>query len=397
MSSALAHDNEINSSESASKTSSKKAVIIGTDEMLKINLLNKLNKNFDFNVLTMDTTEEGIEYIKDNSPSMIIIDLDNFKEKSIKRIFELVQKNQRASMFISSNSKILNQLKEDNEHTYITYLNKSIINSMFNETMELLLKKASPSKMLEERINQFSQSDKPLSFYLLATFLFVEPIIKSLYLKITTGFSWEVLARTIFSIEGFVANFEFWFLFPIAGIALISVKSWSFIVFALVQVYSLYSHLFYEKFTWPYVAENPQVSSILLLAMNLSLVAYFVAPRNFRAYWSKTTSIWRDTTRFATEYTAKLRTEQISESTTITNISESGAYFMTEQLLQIGRQVSLQFAIDGRTMDIKAIIRRAEQTDTENYYGYGVEFNYQTSEEKDHIKRYVETLGTKIQ
>jgi hypothetical protein len=114
-------------------------------------------------------------------------------------------------------------------------------------------------------------------------------------------------------------------------------------------------------------------------------------------YWSKTTSIWRNTTRFSTKYSAHLRTEQASEDTTITNISDSGAFFTTEQELPVGRQDSLQFNIDGKTMDIKALIRRSQPTEIEEYFGYGVEFNFQSQEEKDHIKRYVETLGTKIQ
>jgi hypothetical protein len=380
-----------------SEIKGKKAIIIGKEEFIKINILNKLNNTFDYNVMTKETTDEGLDYITQEKPGLVIIDLDNFNHDAVERVFTIIKFQQTACLFMSSDSSVLNKIKSENDFAFMSFLPKSIVNSMFNETVSLLIKKSTTTKKLENRIHKASVSSKPVSFYLLALLLFTEPLIKALYLKFSTGFTWEVLARTIFSIEGALANFEFWALFPIAGIALISVRSWSFLVFIGVQLYSLYSHLFYEEFSWPYVAETPHVSSLLLLILNASIICYFMTPKNFQTYWSKTSSIWRNTSRFATKIPTNFADNDTELNTIITNISESGAYFTSPQNLPIGRSIALQFNIDGKIRSINAIIRRAQNTAHDEFFGYGVEFKFNNSEEKDHIRRYVETLGTRIQ
>jgi hypothetical protein len=390
-------DEEVNAEKTHSEPKLKKAIIIGKEEFVKINVLNKLNNYFEYNVMTKETTDEGLKYITQEKPGLVIIDLDNFNHDAIQRVFQIIKFQQTPCLFMSSDSSVLNTIKSENDFAFMSFLPKSIINSMFNETVSLLLKKSSGTKKLENRILNASTATKPLSFYILATLLFSEPIIKSIYLKMITGFTWEVLARTIFSIDGVFSNFEFWGLFPLAGIALISVRSWSFVIFMGVQLYSIYSHLFYEKFSWPYVAENPQVSSVLLLAVNVSIICYFMTPKNLRTYWSKTSSLWRNTSRFATKIPTNFDNDEANLNTIITNISESGAYFTSHQNLPVGHSISLQLNIDGKLKNISAIIRRTQNTAHDEYFGYGVEFSFQDTEEKEHIRRYVETLGTRIQ
>lgn len=397
-SSAIQKDQDLLSELEVDKSQSitNKAIIIGKEEFVKINLLNKLNIHFEYSVITKESSKDGIEYITQETPSLLIVDLDNFSHDSIDRLFSIVNYKQIPCLLISSDSSILKKIELENKCHFISFLPKSIINAMFKTTVHELIKKSSPTKKLEKRIYLTSSSEKPLYFYVLATLLFCEPLIKSLYLKFTTGFSWEILARTLIGIEGITANFEYWALFPIAAIALISVRSWSFFVFIGVQLYSIYSHLFYEEFTWPYVSENPQVSSIILIGMNVALVVYFLMPNNLRPYWNKTTSLWRNTTRIATKIPIYIKSQKTSTETTITNISQTGAYFTSEEELEIESNVSLDFVIDGRTKSISATIKRMQKT-ADDHYGYGVEFIFNNDEQKEHISRYIQTLGTKIQ
>ena len=203
--------------------------------------------------------------------------------------------------------------------------------------------------------------------------------------------------RTIFSIEGVVKNFEFWGIFPLAGYALISVKSWSFFFFIALQTYGLYAFAAYEEFTWPYVAESPHISSSFLLITNLSIVAYFIVPANLRPYWNESRKIWRNTTRFATNIQAFFKHQDQNINTTITNISETGAYFTSNKELEIGNKLLLDLPINGEVKTLEATIRRTQNTAHDKYFGYGVEFHYKNSQDKRDLKEYIETLNQRIQ
>ena len=73
--------------------------------------------------------------------------------------------------------------------------------------------------------------NRPLLFILLALLHIFEPAIKIFYFKYVTGFDWVSIVENIFAIDNFKAIFEFWFLFPLAGICLLGVKKWHYPVF----------------------------------------------------------------------------------------------------------------------------------------------------------------------
>jgi hypothetical protein len=217
------------------------------------------------------------------------------------------------------------------------------------------------------------------------------------YLKLQTGFDWEILSRTIFGIEGIVSNFEFWALFPLAGYALLSVRSWSFFFFISLQAYSLFAFFTYEKFTWPYVAETPHISSTLLLIFNSALVFYFMAPANRRPFWNKTRNLWRNTSRYATSLRTQYKLGSNKITTTVTNISETGAYFTTTKSLPIGHKMQIDIPINGEVKSIDAIVRRSQDTAHEKYFGYGIEFDYKTKADKVELKEFIHSLNHRIQ
>lgn len=372
-------------------------LIIGKDEMLKINISNKLTTLLKNSITTKDKLEDAIEFLTHQNTFMVVFDIDDIEPQYIERVYKLINHLQIPCLITSSDSNFLNKLRLELDNTYISFLPKSILNSMFNETIKLLLQKNAPTKNLTRRIFKTSSLPKTKTVYLLAAFLFCEPIIKVLYLKFLTGFEWEILYRTIFSIDGVFKNFEFWGLFPLAGYALLSVRSWSFLFFIGLQVYNIYAFSVYEKFTWPYVAESPHISSSFLLITNLVIITYFLVPAHLRPYWNETRKIWRNTTRFATNIQALFRHHNKSINTTITNISETGAYFTATQPLEIGHKMQLEIPVNGQMKSIDAVVRRTQPTAHQKYTGYGVEFNYKNSQEKKDLKSYIETLTHRIQ
>lgn len=375
----------------------KISLIVGSEEFIKMNIANKLESNYEYNVLTKDTIEEGIEIMTSSKVSLVIIDVDDIEYEAVGRLYKIINHLQTPCLLISSDAAFLNKLRVDMDTSFISFLPKTILNSMFIDTLNLLLQKTNPTKKVSKRYMQVATLDKPVSLYLLAFFLFIEPIIKVFYLKLQTGFEWEILARTIFSIEGFVSTFEFWALFPLAGYALISVRSWSFFVFIALQVYSLISYFTYEQFTWPYVAETPHLSASFLLVFNTAIVLYFSVPANRRPYWNKARRLWRNTSRYTTSLQTQFKLGTDKVTTTVTNISESGAYFTTTKSLPIGHKMQIEIPIHGKVKSIDAVVRRAQETAHENYFGYGIEFSYKSKSDKLELMEFIGSLNHRIQ
>ena len=389
---------DLNESQESEKSQYQStALLIGNEEFININISNRLHDQFRFSVISKDILSQGIDFLTASNVSLVVLDIDKVDFDGLARLYKIVNHLQIPCLFISNDPAMLNTLRQEMDNTFISFLPKGILNTMFNDTLKLLLKKTNPATKMSRRFIEVSTLEKPISLYLLAMGLFLEPIIKILYLKIQTGFEWDILFRTIFSIDSALGNFEFWALFPLAGYALISVRSWSFFFFIGLQVYSLYTYFTYEKFTWPYVAETPHISTGLLLMFNFALVLYFIVPANRRPYWNKTRRLWRNTSRYATNLQTKFKSNGNTIPTTITNISETGAYFTTSQNMPVGHTMQIELPINGEIRNLEAIIRRTQPTAHDNYHGYGVEFTYKSKEEKHEIKEYINSLNHRIQ
>lgn len=380
-----------------SQTEKRQTLIIGKDELTKVFVSNKLQSFFPQSISSKDNIEEALHFLTENPVELVVFDIDDISNDAIERIYKLINHFEVPCLMTGSDPGFLNKLRLELDQTFLSFLPKPILRSMFTETMTLLLNKCGTTKKVAKRILTTGHLPKTKTLFLLATFLFCEPLLKVLYLKFQTGFEWEILMRTIFSIEGVFKNFEFWGIFPLAGYALISIRSWSFLFFMGLQTYSIYAYFAYEQFTWPYVAQSPHVSTTLLLICNLSIIMYFMVPAHFRPFWNETRKIWRNTTRFATNIQAFFKHKNKNINTTITNISETGAYFTSSQDLGVGEKIFLEIPINGEIKKIEATIRRTQATAHEEYTGYGVEFHYKTSQDKKDLKEYVSSLNLRIQ
>ena len=115
-------------------------------------------------------------------------------------------------------------------------------------------------------------SKKPLVFIILGILHILEPIFKIIYFKATTDFSFDAVLSNVWAIEGLKNIFEFWFLFPLGGLALLNINRWTYLLFFSVQIYSIYSSLTYEPFTWPYVNATPHFFSLTMLIFNFFIL-----------------------------------------------------------------------------------------------------------------------------
>ncbi len=234
---------------------------------------------------------------------------------------------------------------------------------------------------------------RPLIFIILGIIHLLEPLSKILYLKIETGFSFSKVLENILAIEGLRTNFEFWFLFPIAGIALLTIKKWSYPVFVAVQFYSLISHLSYEEYTWPYVSEVPILSSLILLIFNIGMIVYFALPSVRRPFLDKTIRWWETYKRYAVNIPCEFIALKNSSSFKgeILNISKSGVFATcNNNEVHINDELKVRFHFYNLNFSLKAIIvSKHSYTDKT---GWGIQFEFNDWREKFNLSRLINIL-----
>lgn len=218
---------------------------------------------------------------------------------------------------------------------------------------------------------------RPLLLVVLATLHFLEPLFKILFLKLQTGFEWGVIFDNIFSISSGKAIFEFWFLFPLAGSAIIGARKWSYSLFVAIQCYSVYAHLTYQKFTWPYVAETPFISHTLLLVFNLLVIAYFLLPDVRRIFFEPGLRWWETPTRFYSDLPCAVTFGDSNNlvDVKIKNISRTGCFIGYMGEVVEGQPLTLHLTYG--KYDIKLAAQVVRQSEFQGQTGIGVKFNYQ--------------------
>ncbi len=236
---------------------------------------------------------------------------------------------------------------------------------------------------------------KPLLFITIATLHFIEPLIKILYFKATTPFSYTTILSNIFSISGPKELFEFWLLFPIGGLALMGVKKWSYPVFVGVQVYSIYSHLTYQSFNWPYVSQIPFLSSLALLVINILIIGYFLLPSVREPFFNKGMRWWETKTRFHCHIPclATLFSQRTAECE-ILNISETGAFLNVRDFVEIGSMIQLDFKYNEHIIKIDAHIASHHSFNHEK--GLGVRFKFNNIWEHLAVRRMIKAIAKDI-
>lgn len=228
---------------------------------------------------------------------------------------------------------------------------------------------------------------RPLIFVVLAAIHFLEPLFKIFFLKMQTGFEWTVIFDNIFSITSPKAIFEFWLLFPIAGFAIMGAKKWSYPLFVTVQVYSIYAHLTYQKFTWPYVAETPFISHTLLLVFNLLVIAYFLMPDVRRIFFEPGLRWWETPTRFYFDLPCAVTFGDSNDliDVKIKNISRTGCFISYMGEFMDGQPLTLHLTYGAH--DIKLAAEVVRKSEFQGEQGMGVKFHYQNIWEMVTLRR----------
>lgn len=224
---------------------------------------------------------------------------------------------------------------------------------------------------------------RPLILKLFALFLFIDPILRISFISIEREFPfWAVLSKT-FTL-GILDFFNFWFLFPLSGLLLLSVKLYSYVLFISIQLYSLYFHLNYESFSWPYLSKNPSSTAYLLLGTNVLMMVYLLMPRSREIFFDKNLRWWERGSRYTINEPcfAKLLDKEIHGK--VVDLSFGGALLKLDEEIDTGNIVKLDFDILNRNVSINAQIIRKIQRDDKVFFG--TQFMFESSWQKIKLK-----------
>ena len=237
---------------------------------------------------------------------------------------------------------------------------------------------------------------RPLIFILIALAHLLEPIIKISYFKFTTPFSFSTIISNISQIHTPREIFEFWFLFPLGGLALLGVKRWSYPVFVGVQVYSIYSHLTYEQYTWPYVSEVPFFSSLVLLFVNALIIIYFAFPDVRRPFFDKSVRWWETRTRYNMRIPVTFSLNNPAEliDSEILNISQSGVFINHKGVLEVGTIVLMNINYKDMSITIPGEVKSQHAFNGER--GLGIKFSFTNIWENLYMRKIVKEIGSDL-
>lgn len=219
---------------------------------------------------------------------------------------------------------------------------------------------------------------KPLVFIVLGLLHFCEPLFKVMYFKLNTGLEFETIMSNIFQMGGTFKLFEFWLLFPLAGLALWSVKKWGYPLFVSIQAYSVWQHLTYDSYTWPYVTKNPHFFSLIILSFNIMVILYFLLPDVRRPFFDKEMRWWEHRMRYNIPINACFTKGDPNKifDVEILNISHSGAFMAYDSWnIEVGDLIRVVVSYAGESLELEShVVSRHKFNEQE---GVGIKFNYQ--------------------
>lgn len=217
---------------------------------------------------------------------------------------------------------------------------------------------------------------KPWPLLILAFFHFIEPISKIIFYSVYFQVS-PIDAAVIEYQAGSAMNvFEYFFLFPIAGFALFSVKKWSFPVFIIVEIWVFAINL-------PYLNELYQLNQLWLLGffilfgvLNVFVVGYLLLPAVRIAYMEPRIRWWEAKPRYSVNIKSILDDQTKAE---VKNISKSGVFMATHENLAIDSEVDVEFTfaaplISAKEFHIKLKVLVLHKFFVDNIEGYGAKY-----------------------
>lgn len=352
-----------------------KNVVVVDDDPAFVILVKKALRNLDEDVVihTAQSVEEGFNIILDIKADLFILDINLPKSSglNLSNAIDKIDEKKVPTIFVSGDSKHKEYIEGLKAKKPVWFIKKPINPDNFSKIVKKCFGGDQPTSTNKKKF-KLGLLKRPRPILWIATFHLLEPLFKILYLKISTGFNFETVFNTILSIESFKHFIEFWFIFPLAGLLLLSFKKIAYFLFLGIQIYIIYLHLTYESFTWPYVNESPLLFSSTLLYVNVFLIFYLSLPKVRRPFFDKSIKWWATPKRYEIKIPCSLLWEGHEVKGRTLNISRSGMFFQTNEHVGVDRDVYVKFDHQKFNFTFRASV--IHERTFKGEYGVGIHF-----------------------
>jgi len=235
---------------------------------------------------------------------------------------------------------------------------------------------------------------KPWPLLILAFFHFIEPLSKIVFYSVYFNVNPLDAVVIEYQMGSALHVFEYFFLFPIAGLALFAVKKWSFSVFVVVEIWVFLTNL-------PYLNELYETSQLWLLGffilfgiVNIVVVSYLLLPAVRIAYLDPRIRWWEAKPR----YFANIETKVDGQATAIIkNISKSGVFIALQKDVPIDSEIHLEFTLATQSPQTREFHIKLKALVVHKFFidgteGYGARFSALTTDNKQLVNSMIKYL-----
>ncbi|MCB9060487.1 MAG: PilZ domain-containing protein [Halobacteriovoraceae bacterium] len=230
---------------------------------------------------------------------------------------------------------------------------------------------------------------KPWPIILIGLLHILEPITKILFYSIFERISPLTVVVGEISTKNYIHIFEFFFMFPIAGIAILRVRKWSLWVFAFIEIWIFFANMPYMSILLTNGAYLLFAFFILFFVLNCLVVVYLLVPAVRIAYLDPSIRWWESHPRYTKEIPCSVNE---SFKTRILNISRSGVFVEKSPEFVKGDIVEIEFESFEYKLKLKAKVIHNFSVNGINGFGLQFEVDSMTASDKKNVKALIRKL-----
>lgn len=197
-----------------------------------------------------------------------------------------------------------------------------------------------------------------------------------LYFKATTQFDFMVIFANLQARNSFMEVFDFWLVFPMAGLLILKLRKWSYFAFMSILTYAIYNISTYEKYTWPYNSDAPFFYNYFVVGLSAAVFVYFLLPKVREPFFDRRVRWWEPQLRYAVNITCKVHGPHLTFPAHILNMSQTGAFLQDSPYLKVGERLHVEFNFLGQVIELPVEV--IHKTNVHNQSGYGVRFVFRS-------------------
>lgn len=227
---------------------------------------------------------------------------------------------------------------------------------------------------------------RPWPIVILAILHVIAPLVSTLCAPIMTNLSVSEYL-TLLKGRPWLEIGEYFGLFPLAGLALLSFRNWSYPVFLAVMSWAFLRH--YQNYQ-----AIPQTFTLAMLvgsyALNLGVVTYFFLPSVRAPYYNQRLRWWESKPRYRVEFHGSLLKGTQPHPMTVSDISEGGLFIRSGNSFGLGDFLKLEFQFLGKPFTFPGHIVHVQNLGKET--GYGVQLAFGSKKEQKQLMSIIKGL-----